>query len=285
MVVPEGKLKIGMKHIYFQRKNMFDGTHEVQNKEKLNATANITLLGLRYGIIKNGDIRLIIPYKQVKATAQLGTNDVAIDNGGVSDIAIIGKYVLLPMRQYGYQVAVEAGVKLPTGKTDKGFKKAPPFAQNIATPLPTQPGTGGAEYKLGLGFSKLLDSTWRVDAHTMYTYRPKAKNDYDFGNEITFDIGTTKAITKNLNIGIEYNFKYNSKTNMGNDTNPILRSKLPFKAFSGSAGYITPQIEFLPFDKPKLHIGVGISFLAHYNLKEYQPLEKRRVVFRIGYLF
>ncbi|WP_041354066.1 hypothetical protein [Nitratiruptor sp. SB155-2] len=29
MVVPEGKLKMAMKHIYFQRKHMFDGTHEV----------------------------------------------------------------------------------------------------------------------------------------------------------------------------------------------------------------------------------------------------------------
>ncbi|WP_041354067.1 transporter [Nitratiruptor sp. SB155-2] len=235
---------------------------KLQNKENLDATANMTLLVFRHGIIKNGDIRFVFPYKQVKATAQLGTNDVAIDNSGVSDIAIIGKYVLMPMRQYGYQVAIEAGVKLPTGKTDKGFKKAPPFAQNIATPLPTQPGTGGAEYKLVLGFSKMFEPTWRVDAHTMYTYRPKAKHDYDFGNEITFDIGTTKAITKNFNIGIEYNFKYNSKTNMGSDTNPMLRSKLPFKAFSGSAGYITPQIEFLPFNKPKLHIGVGGEFLS-----------------------
>ncbi|SMC09126.1 transporter [Nitratiruptor tergarcus] len=285
MVVPEGKLKMAMKHIYFQRKHMFDGSHEVTNKENLDATANITLMVFRYGIVNNGDIRLMIPYKRIDATAKLGPNNVAIDNSGIGDIAIIGKYVLLPMKQYGYQVAVEAGVKFPTGKTDKGFKKAPPFAQNIATPLPTQPGTGGAEYKFGLGFSKILSNTWRVDAHTMYTYRPKAKHDYDFGNEITFDIGTTKAITKNINIGLEYNFKYNSKTNMGNDTNPILRSKLPFKAFSGSAGYITPQIEFLPFDKPKLHIGVGVSFLAHYNLKEYQPLEKRRVVLRIGYLF
>ena len=72
---------------------------------------------------------------------------------------------------------------------------------------------------------------------------------------------------------------------MGSDTNAQLRSMLPFKAFSGSAGYITPQIEFLPFGKPKIHFGVGISFLTNYDLKEYQPLEKKRFIIRMGYLF
>ncbi len=283
MVVPEGKVVMGIKHIYFKRNSMFDGSHEVTNREHLDAKANITLLGLRYGVAKDIDIRMMIPYKQIRATAQLGSNDVAIDNSGVGDIVVMGKYRFY--RQNGYQVAVGAGVKLPTGATDKGFKKAPPFARGINTPMPTQPGTGAIEYKLEFGISKLIDPTWRVDLHTMYTNRPKAEHDYDFGDEVSFDLGTVKAITNEINIGIEYNAKYNSKTDMGNDTNPVLRSKLSFKAFSGSAGYITPEIEYLPFGKPKIHMGVGVSFLVHKNLKEYQPLEKSRVVARIGYLF
>ncbi|WP_286337577.1 transporter [Hydrogenimonas cancrithermarum] len=285
MVVPEGKVVIGLKRIYFKRESMFDGTDEVTNRENLDAKASVTLLVLRYGVAKNTDIRVMIPYKQIEATAKLGPNDVAIDNSGVGDIVVMGKYVLRDMAAYGYQVAVEAGVKLPTGSTDSDFKKAPSFAQGVHTPMPTQMGTGAAEYKAGIGYSQMIDSTWRVDAHTMYTYRPKAEHDYDFGDEWTVDLGTTKALSDKFNIGIEYNFKYNSKTDMGNDTNPMLRSKLPFKAFSGNAGYITPQIEYLPFGKPKIHVGVGVSFLAHYNLKEYQPLEKSRVVARVGYLF
>ena len=46
---------------------------------------------------------------------------------------------------------------------------------------------------------------------------------------------------------------------MGDDTSPILRSKLPFKALSGTVGYITPEIEFVPFGKPKIHVGVSVS--------------------------
>ncbi len=64
----------------------------------------------------------------------------------------------------------------------------------------------------------------------------------------------------------------------------MLLSKLPFKAFSGVVGYIRPQIEYLPLGKPKIHVGVGVSLLTHYNLKEYRPLEKSRVFVRIGYL-
>jgi len=285
MTLPEGKLKMGIKYIYMKRDTMYDRNHEVKNQQNLDATANITLLALRYGVSKNFDIRVALPYKQIDATAQLGPNSVAIDNKGIGDMVVMGRYVVLPMKEYGYQLSVGAGVKLPTGSTDDGFKKAPPFAQNTNTPLPTQMGTGAYEYKAELGISKLINEDMRVDFHTMYTYRPKAEHNYDFGDELSYDLSFTAAVTDKINLGIEYNGKYNSDTDMGDDTNPILRSKLPFKAFSGTVGYITPEIEFVPFGKPKIHVGMGVSFLAHYHVAEYQPLEKTRYTFRFGYLF
>ena len=285
MTLPEGKFKMGLKHIYMKRDSMFDGTKEVTNKEHLDANANITLLVARYGLAKNFDVRVVLPYKHIDATAQLGPNDVAIDNKGVGDMVVMGRYVVLPMKEYGYQLSVGAGVKLPTGATDNGFKKAPPFARNTNTPLPTQMGTGEYEYKAEVGVSKMLSDTMRVDFNTMYTYRPKAEHNYDFGNELSYDLSFTAAVTEKINLGVEYNGKYNSDTDMGDDTNPVLRSKLPFKAFSGTVGYITPEIEFVPFGKPKIHVGMGVSLLAHYNVAEYQPLEKTRYTFRLGYLF
>ncbi len=285
MILPDGKLKMGIKHIYIKKNSMYKGTSEVTNSEELDATANITLLGLRYGVSKSFDLRVVVPYKQIEATAKLGPNNIAIDNKGIGDIIVMGRYVVLPMVEYGFQLSVGGGVKLPTGSTDSGFKKAPPFAIGENTPMPTQMGTGETEYKAELGVTKLISTSMEIDFHTMYTYRPKAENDYDFGDELSYDLSFTGAATKNINLGIEYNGKYNTKTDMGSDTNAMLRSKLPFKAFSGTVGYITPQIEFLPFDKPKLHMGIGVSFLAHYNVKEYQPLEKQRYMFRIGYLF
>ena len=285
MTLPEGKFKMGIKHIYLKKDSMYDGTKEVKNKQKLDATANITILALRYGVSKNFDVRVALPYKQINATAKLGPNSVAIDNKGIGDMVVMGRYVVLPMKEYGYQLSVGAGIKLPTGSTNDGFKKAPPFAQNTNTPLPTQMGTGEYEYKAELGISKLINKDMRIDFHTMYTYRPKAKHNYDFGNELSYDLSFTTAITNKINLGLEYNGKYNSDTDMGDDTNPILRSKLPFKAFSGTVGYITPEIEFVPFSKPKIHVGMGVSFLTHYNVAEYQPLEKTRYTFRLGYLF
>ena len=115
----------------------------------------------------------------------------------------------------------------------------------------------------------------------MYTYRPKAKHDYDFGNELSYDLSFTSAVTNKINLGIEYNGKYNSKTKRGDEG----FKNFPLKPFSGTVGYITPEIEFMPFGKPKLHIGMGVSFLAHYDVKDERPLEKRRYTFRLGYLF
>ena len=285
MTLPKGKLKMGVKYIYLKKDSMFDGSNQEVNKEQLDASAKITILGLVYGVKDNFDIKVALPYKDIKATAKLGQNGVAIDNNGIGDMVIMGRYVVVPMQESSYQLSIGGGVKLPTGSTNNGFKQAPSFAKNINTPLPTQMGTGEFEYKAELGLSKVIDNNMRVDFNTIYTYRPKAKHNYDFGNELSYDLSFTDAITKNINLGIEYNGKYNTKTDMGEDTNPMLRSKLPFKAFSGTVGYITPQIEYLPFDKPKIHIGLGISFLAHYNVSEYQPLEKQRVIFRLGYLF
>jgi hypothetical protein len=285
MTMPAGKLKMGIKHIYFKRDSMYDGTKEVTNVQDLDATVNITLLGLVYGVTDKFDVKVIMPYKSIEATANLGPNNVAVDNSGLGDIIVMGRYVVLPMREYGFQLSLGAGVKLPTGSTDSGFKTAPPFAMDENTPMPTQMGTGAYEYKAELGLSKPIGKSMRVDFHTMYTYRPLAHNDYDFGNELSYDLSFTGAVTNNINLGIEYNGKYNSDTDMGEDTNPILQAALPFKAFSGTVGYITPEIQFMPFDKPKLHIGVGASFLAHYDVSEYQPLEKHRFIARIGYLF
>ena len=285
MVLPEGKLKIGIKNISFSRENMYNGTNQANNAENLDASVNVTMLALKYGVAKDIDIKVVIPYKQIEASASLGSNDVSVNNSGVGDAIIMGRYAFFPMSKYGYQVSVGAGVKLPTGSTDSAFTTAPSFASGVNTPMPTQMGTGAFEYKAELGFSKVIGDTLRIDMHSMYTYRPLAKNDYDFGNELSYDLSITKAMTDKVNIGIEYNGKYNTETDMGSDTNAVLRSKLPFKAFSGTVGYITPQIEFLPFSKPKMHIGVGVSFLANYNLKEYQPLEKQRLIVRLGYLF
>ena len=156
------------KYIHFDRNSMFDGSSEVPNKEQLDATANVNILMLKYGITNDFNIALITPYKNLEATAKLGPNNVAIDNSGVGDILLMGIYKLTDMKQDGYQTALKFGIKLPTGSTDDGFKKAPPFARNTNTPLPTQMGTGAAEYKLGIGVSKLFERA-RVDANAMFT--------------------------------------------------------------------------------------------------------------------
>lgn len=285
LVLPEGKLKMGITNVTFNRNSMFDGTSKIQNREKLDATANITTVALSYGLSNKTTVNAIVPYKNIEATAKLGINNVAIDNKGLGDIVLAARHVLVPMNNQNYQLSFDAGIKLPTGATNGSFKTVPAFASGINTPMPTQMGTGEFEYMVGLGLTMMIDESWEVDAHAMYTYRPKAHNNYDFGDETALNLSTTKAITNKLNIGVEYNIKYNTKTDMGEDTNAQLRSMLPFKAFSGTAAYVTPQVEFLPFSKPKVHIGFGVSFLAHYDLKEYQPLEKKKFIARIAYLF
>ncbi|WP_188108574.1 transporter [Sulfurimonas lithotrophica] len=289
MVLPEGKFKMLIKNISFDKDTMYKGTNEVYNQQGLDASANITLFGLVYGVSKNMDLKVIVPYKRLSADATLPNTyaamkfPVKIDNKGLGDIIVMGRYKLVSMKDKGYAISIGAGVKLPTGSSDEKFEKGPPSNPNMTTPMPTQLGTGSAEYKLELGFSKMLMPNMRIDAHTMYTYRPDAKHDYDFGDELSYDLGINYAVLKSLNLGIEYNGKYNTDTDSGTDPEPV--NPFPFKSFSGTIGYITPQIQWLPFDKPKIHVDFGVSLLTHYNASVYQPLEKQRYIFMVGYLF
>jgi len=285
MIMPSQKLKMGIKHIYLKKENMFNGTSSVTNQQNLDANVHVTLLAMRYSLNESFELRVVLPYKNVSASAQLGMNKVRIENQGLGDIIVMGRYVILPMDDYGFQLSIGGGLKLPTGLTNDGFKEAPAFARTTNTPLPTQMGTGEYEYKMELGLSKEFENNSRVDFHTMFTYRPRAEHDYNFGNELSYDLSYTAGLTSQINIGIEYNGKYNSSTDMGDDTNAMLRANLPFKSLSGAVGYVTPQVEFVPFDKPKFHIGLGVSFLAHYNVSEYQPLAKTKFMARVGYVF
>lgn len=40
-----------------------------------------------------------------------------------------------------------------------------------------------------------------------------------------------------------------------------------------------------PIAEGKVHIGAGVSFLVHYDVDEYQPMEKTRFLLNMGYLF
>lgn len=283
MTLPEGKLKMSIKHISFDRNSMFDGSHEAQNSQKLDATANITILGLKYGLSDRVSLAMVVPHKSISATATLGTNAVAIKNEGLGDIVLALRYAMV--KNSDFSISFDSGVKLPTGSTNGSFKTAPVVANGSNTPMPTQMGTGEFEYKVGSGVSYIINDDLRFDINLAYTHRPKAQNSYDFGDEISFVLGATKSVINQVNIGVDYILTHNTHTSMGSDTNTQLRAMLPFKAFSGTTGYITPQIEFLPFSKPKIHFGAGVSFLANYDLSEYQPLEKKRVIFNMGYMF
>ena len=283
-VLPQGTFAIAYKHIQFERDTIYDGSHKVENKTKLDANAKINILALNYGLTDSTNLKIIVPHKHIEATAQLGPQKMDIDNNGIGDMVVLLKYGLTTMSNDGYLLSIEGGVKFPTGATDYTPDDGPPFMEH--SPLPTQMGTGKAEYKAGVGLTKIFNTT-RVDMHTMYTYRPKAKNDYDFGNELTYTLSVVQPLSNTFNAGVEYNGKYNSDTDMGHDVteDKNIQQIIPFKAYSGISGYITPQIQYVPFGKPKLHFTAGVSILAHYHVSEPQPLEKTRYAFRIGYMF
>ncbi len=296
LILPEGQLVMAYKNISLDRNTIYDGSKEVQNSSNLDAKANIDVIALRYGLGNGMDMMAVIPHKHMQAKANSGA--IEIDHSGLGDIVLMVNKSIANEQQDGYKLSLGAGIKFPTGKSDNKVIKAPLYpvghpkagesqlGSNYA-PMAVQLGTGEYEYKAMLGYTKnIQDASFDVDA--IYTYRPDAKNNYDFGDELSINLSYMQPVSDIVNLGIEYSYTHNQATNRADDmpdANPQLKAMLPMKAFSGESGYITPQIQYVPFGIPKIHLSFGVSYLAHYDVKESQPLEKERVVFRLGYLF
>ncbi|MBL6970180.1 MAG: transporter [Campylobacterales bacterium] len=281
MVLPDGKLVMAYKNISLDRNTIYDGSKEVSNPMKLDAKANVDVIALRYGLGSGIDMMAVIPYKHMQAKANAGA--IEIDHKGLGDIVLMVNKSMANEQQDGYKLSVGAGIKFPTGKSDNKVVKGP----LSSAPMAVQLGTDEYEYKVMLGYTKNIKDA-NFDVNAMYTNRPKAKNNYDFGDEFALNLSYMKPMSNTVNLGIEYSYKYNQATDRADDLSgvaQVLKDSLPMKAFSGESGYITPQIQYVPFGIPKVHLSFGVSYLAHYDVKEAQPLEKKRVVFRLGYLF
>ena len=72
-------------------------------------------MGLSYGVNEKFSLKVVLPYKQIRANTQLGLHRVEIENQSLGDTIAMGRYVVLPMKDYGFQLSLGGGVKLPTG--------------------------------------------------------------------------------------------------------------------------------------------------------------------------
>lgn len=111
-----------------------------------------------------------------------GATSATADPRGLTDTWVTGKFRV--MHGANGHLAVQAGVKLPTGKDDERLSDGEKLEPS------SQPGSGAVDYQLGLAYSRYLTSRVTIDASGIYTLRTEHA-DFQVGDR--FDLGLAAA--------------------------------------------------------------------------------------------
>lgn len=138
---------------------------------------------------------------------------------GIGDVMVHGTYVLLQSMSPDLPYfALTAGIKLPTGATNKSNEHGEEAEVTI------QPGTGSYDGVLSLngryivGTVKSLNGSYTVlplTSNITVRINGKGKDDYRIGNEVVGSIGTMIELDQRLRLLLQFNARSMGRSEMG----------------------------------------------------------------------
>ena len=283
-VFPKGKSRFVIKHMSLSKDSAYNGDDEVTDMKKRELDLDVTHFLFRYGLGNGFDVRVATTYVQKNLNQTIPMGPMAgrsfdLKNKGMGDSVIVGRYELLNQKKGApLFLAVGAGVKLPTGSTNKSFST--PMGEKRANQTQSmQLGSGSFDYIAEIGASKLLPNS-RIDAHMMYVLTTEGKNDYEFGDKLKWNLGYSYALNKYVDLQLEL------------DGVRMSKNKFKGNSIDSSGGnfiYVTPGIHIRP--SKKYDISLGYMQMVHRD-NNYDSIthtgglsEDYRVVLRAGYNF
>jgi len=285
-VLPKGKAAAGLKAIFFQKNDLYDGSEKKDGNYngKFERNQRTYQASFRYGLFDDFDMRIMVPYmeKSVYRRGAKGTKkeDTYKDiNSGIGDVVFMGRYALWSQRDGDpLSVALGAGVKMPTGETNKENRE--PFSKSCKYMGPGfQMGTGSWDPKAELGLTRMF-GRHRLDSHFMYTWGNKGDHGMRKGDQFKYDLGWGYALTSLMDVELEFNGVNQNRNKIDNE-------------FSSNTGghtiYLTPGLHF-KFTK-NLNAGVGVPIVVYRDLNaepaedKYCIAEDYRLVFKLAYKF
>ena len=159
--------------------------------------AYVTSLDLGYGITNDFQIGLNTGYfageRFLSASRDEDTGDVTVAEAqpsGMTDLVLTGKYRVY--RGWYGNVALLAGIKAPTGRTDVHLSTGEKLS-------PTdQPGTGAWDFPVGIAYSRFLTPKLTLDASAMYLIRTQHEG-FQVGDRLDLGAALAYRLTDNIN--------------------------------------------------------------------------------------
>jgi len=194
------------------------GFEEVHNTDSI----QIPSLGLAYGLTNRLEISAIIPLVGRTGIAEgeleePGEAEVEVlgDSFGFGDITLQAQYHALSANHNFADVAINFGVKLPTGGTNELEDDETLFETEF------QPGSGSVDFLFGTAIGKSYGA-WSFNTSAQYTLATEGSQDTDLGDTIeasgAISYGWTLSSFGHLSVSGEVLFQDQQRENIGDET-------------------------------------------------------------------
>eukprot|EP01022_Parablepharisma_sp_SALTPOND_P036259 TRINITY_DN9828_c0_g1_i1.p1 TRINITY_DN9828_c0_g1~~TRINITY_DN9828_c0_g1_i1.p1 ORF type:complete len:578 (+),score=21.07 TRINITY_DN9828_c0_g1_i1:231-1736(+) len=289
-VYPEGKLRAVLKNQAMEKKYMYDGSNKVDNINDQKKTIFNTALTLRYGIGHDIDIRANLPYKYMEAKQNNPKGQsFKMENQGIGDLMLAARYRLASQKDSFANFMIGAGIKLPTGSTNKDFHDSnipgnpkgavKPGVRTAEQSMGMQLGSGSTDYMLEGGMTKFIKNS-RVDIYLQYMLKTEGSHSYEFGDSFKYNASYIYQVAEPLDLGIELNGEWKDKNK---------QHGVAIDSTGGNYIYTTPEIHWKINKRFDISLGVPILTYVDANYdsttKKSAPVDDYRVITRFGFNF
>jgi len=267
-----GTYQLTLRHVYFVQDQFFEGSSKVETEVPgpSKRTAHNYQLAFRAGVVDNFDLRVMVPFTDREMQRQTRREKITESHFGLGDIRLIGRYRLLSQKAgWPLNLAVGAGLKMPTGETNK---------QGDGRGLPgfLQPGTGSWDPILELAAHKVA-GRYRFGGNVMYRMSTSGKRggqDFTAPSDFAYNVAYVYALTKYFDAILELNGRYATKAEMDGQTQ---------ENSGGHTLFLVPGMN-IKFTS-NLHLSLGVPVMIHRDLNGRQLSEDYRISSKLVYAF
>lgn len=224
-----GMFRIGLSYENIKMDKLQFGTNRVSvgqipvDHDELETINQRTVLNADYGVSSQLSFNVMAPYIVREHSHILHADDVdELEHwsfSGIGDVMVHGTYVLQQsMSPDVPYIALTAGIKLPTGATNKSNEHGEEAEVTI------QPGTGSYDGVLSLngryivGTLKSLNGSYTVlplTSSITVRMNGRGKDDYRIGSEIVGSVGTTVELDQRFRLLLQFNARSRGRSDVG----------------------------------------------------------------------
>lgn len=192
-------LDLSLNYEYYRSRNLRGGSpEEVEGINKTSDWHRVSL-ALGYGLIRSLSVTTILPYYEKSETMCLQNNPLNnydYSSSGIGDVMLLFRYSPIARSFVNYrELAVSAGVKMPTGSTEKYFESE---QVRFLLPVQMQPGTGSWDFSGGVSFYQGFET---VDFTASATVMITSEHDgYEFGDQFSWLLNSSFHVHSRLDL-------------------------------------------------------------------------------------